>query len=116
MDISATLGPRQLVCASMPALSKEALQDLLWRNVGIRRHGSRLLLTARILCAWERTMPAPADRAGFELRNLLLIGQLMVEAALIRQESRGSHFREDFPDTLPNWERHVQWTREGVAG
>ncbi|MFB3120037.1 MAG: FAD-binding protein, partial [Stenotrophomonas maltophilia] len=115
-DVTATLRPRQLVCASMPALSKEALQDLLWRNAGISRHGSRLLLTARILCAWERTMPEPTDQAGYELRNLLLLGRLMVEAALIRQESRGSHFREDFPDTSPNWEKHVQLTGEGVAG
>jgi len=114
-DVTATLQSRQLVCASMPALSKEALQDLLWRNAGINRHGSRLLLTARILCAWERTMPQPIDQAGYELRNLLLVGRLMVEAALIRQESRGSHFREDFPDTSPNWEKHVQLTREGVA-
>ena len=114
-DVAATLRSRQLVCASMPALSKEALQELLWRNAGISRHGSRLLLTARILCAWERTMPEPADQAGYELRNLLLLGRLMVEAALIRQESRGSHFREDFPDTSPNWEKHVQLTREGVA-
>ena len=115
VDIAATLRPRQLVCASMPALSKEALQELLWRNAGISRHGSRLLLTARILCAWERTMPQPADQAGYELRNLLILGRLMVEAALIRQESRGSHFREDFPDTSPNWEKHVQLTGEGVA-
>ncbi len=61
-------------------------------------------------------MPEPTDQAGFELRNLLLLGRLMVEAALIRQESRGSHFREDFPDTSPKWEKHVQLTREGVAG
>ena len=114
-DLAATLPPRALVCASMPALSKEALQDLLWRNAGISRHGSRLLLTARILCTWERTRPEPADQAGYELRNLLLLGRLMVEAALLRQESRGSHFREDFPDTSPNWERHVQLTGEGVA-
>ena len=115
-DVAATLRPRELVCASMAALSKEALQDLLWRNVGISRQGSRLLLTARILCAWERTMPEPTDQAGYELRNLLLLGRLMVEAALIRQESRGSHFREDFPDTSPNWEKHVRLTREGVTG
>ncbi len=61
-------------------------------------------------------MPEPTDQAGYELRNLLLLGRLMVEAALIRQESRGSHFREDFPDTSPPWEKHVQLTGEGVAG
>ena len=115
-DAVVTLRPRELVCASMPALSKEALQELLWRNAGISRHGSRLLLTARILCAWQRTMPEPADQAGYELRNLLLLGRLMVEAALIRQESRGSHFREDFPDISSSWERHIQLTSEGGVG
>ncbi len=58
-------------------------------------------------------MPEPTDQSGFELRNLLLLGRLMVEAALIRQESRGSHFREDFPDTSPSWEKHIQLTGEG---
>ena len=54
-----TVKPRQLVCASMPDLSVEALQDLMWRNVGIGRNGTRLLLSARIMNAWERTMPRP---------------------------------------------------------
>ena len=31
----------------------------------------------------------------------------MVEAALLRQESRGSHFRQDFPETSAEWEKHV---------
>ena len=106
-DHTATLQPRQLVCASMPALSLAAVQDLMWRNVGINRHGSRLILAARILHAWERAMPEPADRAAYELRNLVLMGRLMVEGALIRQESRGSHFREDFPQASHDWEKHV---------
>ena len=106
-NLYAGLKSREMVCASMPALSREALQDLMWRNVGINRRGSRLLLTARILNVWERGILEPDDRDSYELRNMVVLGRLMVEAALLRQESRGSHFRQDFPETSPEWERHI---------
>ena len=105
---------RNPVCATMPSPSLENLQDLCWRNVGINRNGSRLLLTARILNLWQRMMPAPDDRASWELSNMALLARLMVESALARQESRGSHFRQDFPETRPEWEKHVALTQEEV--
>jgi L-aspartate oxidase len=37
------------------------------------------------------------NRAGWELQNLLTVARLMLEAALGREESRGTHFRSDFP-------------------
>jgi L-aspartate oxidase len=106
-DVLATLRDRPPVCANTPVLSLDALRDLMWRNVGINRLGSRLVLSARILNLWQRTMPEPTDRAAYELRNMALLGRLMVEAALLRQESRGSHFRQDFPETSEKWEKHV---------
>ena len=106
-NLTATLQPRQPVCASVPPLSLAELQDLMWRNVGINRHGSRLFLSARTLYAWERAVPNPTDRATYELFNMVLLGRLVVEAALLRQESRGSHFRQDFPQTSPAWEKHL---------
>lgn len=112
------LSRRAPVCASMPELSRANLQDLMWRNVGISRNGSRLLLSARILNRWQRTIeeagPEPADQAAGELSNMALLGRLMVESALLRQESRGSHFREDFPETSPQWEKHVILAPEEV--
>jgi len=36
-------------------------------------------------------------RAGFELENLLLLGELVALAALLREESRGTHGRVDYP-------------------
>ena len=106
-NMYASMRSREMVCASMPSFSRRAFQDLMWRNVGINRRGSRLLLTARILNAWERGMSDPVNRQDYELRNMVLLGRLMVESALLRQESRGSHFREDFPETSPDWEKHV---------
>ena len=108
------LPERAPVCATMPSLELENLQDLTWRNAGINRNGSRLLLSARILNLWQRTMPAPQDRASWELSNMVLLARLMVESALLRQESRGSHYREDFPETRPEWEKHVVLTQEEV--
>ena len=105
---------RAPVCATMPAPGLENLQDLTWRNAGINRTGSRLLLSARILNLWQRMMPPPADRASWELSNMVMLARLMVESALLRQESRGSHYRQDFPNTSPQWEKHVALTQEEV--
>ena len=47
-------------------------------------------------------------RAGWELQNLLTIARLMIDAALEREESRGVHFRSDFPTRDDaNWARHI---------
>jgi len=114
-NVISTLRSRQAVCASMPEFTLESLRNLMWRNVGISRKGSRLLLTARILNIWQRTTAAPVDRAGYELRNMLLLARLMTDAALLRQESRGSHFRQDFPMTSTDWEKHVVLQHEEIA-
>ena len=101
------LADRAMVCATVPERGRENLQDLMWRNAGITRNGTRLLLTARILNLWQRTMPPPETAADYELRNMLITARLMVEAALQRRESRGAHYREDFPEVSEEWRRHV---------
>ena len=70
------------------------------------RGGGRLV-SAGMRRGRERGMPESDDRESDELRNMVVLGRLMVEAALLRQESRGSHFREDFAETSPEWERHI---------
>ena len=113
-DLVWTLPARAVVCASMPELNRDNLRDLMGRNAGISRNATRLLLSARIFNLWERMLPAAADQEGYELSNMALLGRLMVESALLRQESRGSHFREDFPETSPEWARHIVLTGEEV--
>ena len=101
------LADRAMVCATVPERGRETLQDLMWRNAGITRNGTRLLLTARILNLWQRTMPMPETAEDHELRNMLVVSRLIVEAALQRRESRGAHHREDFPEPSEEWRRHV---------
>ena len=101
------LSNRAMVCATVPERGRETLQDLMWRNVGIARNGTRLLLSARILNLWQRTMPQPQTADDFELRNMLVVARLIVEAALQRRESRGAHYRDDFAETSEEWRRHI---------
>ena len=88
-------------------MSLTALQDLMSYNVGMVRNAERLGWAATVLESWDRTMPAPTDRPSHELANMVLLGRLIAEAALKRQESRGAHFREDYPDNSPAWLKHI---------
>ena len=45
--------------------------------------------------------------AGMEVHNMLLVGQLITESALMRTESRGGHCRTDFPHSLDRWRKHI---------
>jgi len=91
----------------MPKPSFAALQQLHWDEVGIIRNKKGLTKAADILAAWQRSLPQPTDRPSYELNNLALTGRLVIEAALLREESRGAHFRSDFSQSLPQWQRHI---------
>ena len=92
--------------------SRTALQQLLWENAGIVRDKNALIKAADTLAAWQECLPGPCDRASWELFNLILTGRLMAEAALIREESRGAHFRLDFPGMADKWHRHIILVRD----
>ncbi|OGO39447.1 MAG: L-aspartate oxidase [Chloroflexi bacterium RBG_16_57_8] len=96
---------------SLPTPSLSALQELLWENVGIIRDGRGLSGTADVLAAWEKTLPPATDRPSHELCSLILVGRLMAEAALLREESRGAHSRTDFPQTSHEWQKHIVFTK-----
>jgi L-aspartate oxidase len=51
------------------------------------------------------------DRPSHELSNLLTCARLMSEAALLRAESRGAHYRADFPESREEWRRHIVFRR-----
>lgn len=43
---------------------------------------------------------------GLELINMIDVAKLVVKSAIIRRESRGAHFREDFPETKDEWKKY----------
>ncbi|MFH1663095.1 MAG: FAD-binding protein [Chloroflexota bacterium] len=94
----------------IPVPSNSQLQKLLWEKAGIIRSRKGLSEAAAILAAWQESLPPLEDRQTYELANLILSGSLMVETALIREESRGTHFRSDFPCSFPEWRKHIVLT------
>jgi len=99
--------PERKPLNELPPLNLPNLQSLLWDKVGIIRSGEGLLEMANILAGWQKALPQPSDRSWFELHSLVICGRLMTEAALIRKESRGTHFRTDFPEPSAKWEKHI---------
>ena len=95
---------------SVPVPSFSSLQQLHWDKVSVIRNRENLTQAADTLAAWQKSLPPPTDRPSHELNNLVLTGRLVTEAALLREESRGAHFRSDFPQNLPQWQRHIIFT------
>jgi L-aspartate oxidase len=97
--------------AEAPPVSREALQSLMWDNVGIVRDGDSLSRARAALSARHAALPPPTDRLSHELADLVVCGRLVTEAALLRQESRGAHYRSDFPEPREEWRRHIVFRR-----
>jgi L-aspartate oxidase len=90
-----------------PKINLTNLQSLMWDKVGIVRSGEGLVKAADILSTWQTLLPQPTDRPSYELSNMVSNARLMAEAALIREESRGAHFRTDFPNSSSDWQKHI---------
>jgi L-aspartate oxidase len=74
------------------------IQDLMWKNVGIVRDKSGL---DQALAHLEKLTPriaTPRTRRGYEALNLHTNGLWVARSALAREESRGAHYRTDFPN------------------
>jgi L-aspartate oxidase len=74
------------------------IQALMWNHAGIVRTGSGLRQAIRELEELAHQLPRPRTRREFEARNLQLNGLLVARSALAREESRGAHYRTDYPD------------------
>jgi L-aspartate oxidase len=94
---------------------RNSLRSLMGRSIGIERDREGLLEADRSIDFWctyiiEKEFEA-AD--GWELQNMLTVAKLIATAALCREESRGAHYRTDFPITDDSrWRRHILITRE----
>jgi L-aspartate oxidase len=94
---------------------RNSLRAVMWRNVGITRKARPLAETQEIIRFWQRyVMDKVFDGpAGWECQNMLTVCLLMAQSAQARQESRGVHFRSDFPDADDeHYKKHIEIARE----
>jgi L-aspartate oxidase len=81
---------------------RDGLQRAMTRGAGVLRDAKSLTGTGEVVAATLAEIDAlPAGRPREELRNLATVGWALLAAAQGREESRGCHTREDFPDTDP---------------
>jgi len=73
------------------------IQDLMWKDVGIVRSATGLQRAVHHLERLTSRLAHPKTRRAHEARNLQTVGLLVARAALAREESRGAHYRTDFP-------------------
>ncbi len=92
---------------------RTSLRSLMWRNVGIERVGPRLEEAVEIVSFWSRYVldkifDAPT---GWELQNMLQVARLVTLGAQLRQETRGVHYRTDFPKMDDaHWRKHIDFS------
>ncbi len=87
-----TAGP-----ASNPDSLIRDIQDLMWSKAGIIRSGDGLQEAQQQLQQLAKRIPEPISRRNCEAGNLHAVASLIVRSALARHESRGAHFRTDYP-------------------
>lgn len=93
---------------------RNRIQDLMWDNVGILRNEAGLRTATELLMAWERDDFSTCCVDDLETANMLTVGSVIAKAALDRKESRGGHFRSDYPLRLDElWQKHSRQRKEG---
>jgi L-aspartate oxidase len=76
----------------------QSVQQLMWDKVGIVRSRQSLTEALEKLQATTQELPAPTSRRGCEARNIHTAALLITRSALARLESRGAHYRTDYPE------------------
>ena len=95
-----------------PLPSRQALQETMWENVGLVRTCRGLVAAYDRLIQWT---VQPETQSDHEDANLLLLGALTAQAALTRKESRGAHYRGDYPGTSEEWAHRLAVTPNHAA-
>jgi len=101
----------------MPALplqvlspeAKSRIQELAWEGIGIVREAAGLQAVRAELGKLKQQIESVerAELAQMEAANMCLAAWLVVTAALERRESRGAHYRADYPTTRNEWQKHI---------
>lgn len=87
-------------------VAADSVRQVMWDYCGIDRSAKGLRLGLNKLTEIESRLPVGAT----EEANMVQTSRLIAEAALLRKESRGGHYRSDFPRSKRKWSgKHIEW-------
>lgn len=86
------------------------IRDIMWAHVGLVRTESGLVEALGQLDELDMSGAVQTQRG----QNMLTVAQLIAMAALARKESRGAHFRADYPESVAAWAHGSVWTLKGL--
>src|SRR5688500_7432662 len=87
-------------------VAADDVRRVMWEHAGIDRTAKGLRTGLVLLDEIETRLPPGAT----EEANLIATARLITDGALLRKESRGGHYRSDFPHTVRKWRgRHIEW-------
>jgi L-aspartate oxidase len=87
--------------------AQQLVRKSMWEFAGITRHANNLKHVMKMLDKMDATALSD-DIEAFELQNMIDVARLIIQAALQRTESRGAHYRHDFPkEDDVTWKRHI---------
>ncbi|MBP2629230.1 MAG: L-aspartate oxidase [Firmicutes bacterium] len=87
---------------------RSSVKNIMEKKVGLLRTAEGLSEALDWFEQWERLFDYEVNNVmEIEVRNMLTVGKLVAEAAILRTESRGGHFRQDYPYTVAGWCKHI---------
>lgn len=97
---------------------RDTLRELMWNRAGIIRCGESLSEAKEKLHAWKALAAGSyGTRDELELKNMITVSAIIVEAALSRKGSVGAHYRSDHKERGADGQRHLTWNRSaGLFG
>ena len=102
----------QIPKSARNVVDRVELQTLMWDKVGLARTGGELRQTRTELDKWRSADESNRLFTDWEDANLLLLSRAVTASALAREESRGGHYRLDYPDTNPAMAKPITIVRK----
>ena len=106
--------PVDLEPARRPKLTEPELRALAWQYCGIVRTGQGIAAAIQKLSQDIPSQPC-STVADYELRNMHTVASLMAASALTRRDSRGAHYRLDYPQKDDSFAKHSVVSRGGAV-
>ncbi len=98
-----------------PADVKRQIQTIMWDSAGVVRNEKDMLLglskirklkRVKLYCGSQMRMNERL-MAALDIKAMIPTCEMILESALYRRESRGAHYRSDYPKVLPNWKKNI---------